>query len=47
MILKPKPEVMDPLVEKGQDVDLSVRIVSGDNVEIRKIEERSIVRSPT
>ena len=37
MILNPNPEVLDKIIAKGKDVDLSVRVVSGDNVEIEQI----------
>jgi len=36
-ILNPNPEVLDKIIVKGKDVDVLVRIVSGDNVEIEEI----------
>jgi hypothetical protein len=36
-ILNPNPEVLDKIIAKGKDVDVLVRIVSGDNVEIEAI----------
>jgi len=39
-ILNPQPEVLDDYVNKGKTVTLDVRIVSGDNVEIQKINHK-------
>jgi len=37
-ILNPVPEVLDKISSKGKDVEVLVRIVSGDNIEIVKID---------
>lgn len=37
-ILNPEPTVLDELVKTGRIVPLEVRIVSGDNVEIKMID---------
>jgi hypothetical protein len=37
-ILNPNPDVLDKIIAKGKDVDVSVRVVSGDNVEIEQID---------
>lgn len=36
-ILNPRPEVLDPLADTGRTVVVDVRVVSGDNVNIEKI----------
>ena len=36
-VLNPEPEILDGLVENGKDVNVDVHIVSGDNVNIEKI----------
>jgi len=37
-ILNPDPDELDPLVNSEKTVSLEVRVVSGDNVEIEKID---------
>jgi len=37
-ILNPAPEILDGFVKNGKDVNLDVHIVSGDNVNIEKID---------
>jgi len=37
-ILNPNPEILDKYVKNGKIAVVSVRIVSGDNVEIQKID---------
>jgi len=39
-ILNPDPDTLDPLVKSGRTVNLEVRIVSGDNVEIEAIDSK-------
>jgi len=36
-VLNPDPKILDPFVKSGKDVPIEVRIVSGDNVNIEKI----------
>ena len=36
-ILNPDPKVLDAFVKSGKDIPIEVRIVSGDNVNIEKI----------
>jgi len=36
-VLNPVPEILDGLVKNGKDVDVDVHIVSGDNVNIERI----------
>jgi len=36
-VLNPEPEILDGLVKSGKDVNVDVHIVSGDNVNIEKI----------
>ena len=36
-VLNPNPKILDPLVKSGKDVPIEIRIVSGDNVDIEKI----------
>jgi hypothetical protein len=40
-ILNPNPDVLDKIIAKGKDVDVLVRIVSGDNVEIEEIDGKN------
>lgn len=42
-ILNPDPKVLDELVKTGKIVKLEVRIVSGDNVEIKTIDGQEYV----
>jgi hypothetical protein len=39
-ILNPNPAVLDEYVKTGKVVDMEVRIVSGDNIEIRMLDGR-------
>ncbi|UCG37841.1 MAG: hypothetical protein JSV00_06445 [bacterium] len=39
-VLNPVPEVLDGLAESGKTVVVAVRIVSGDNVNIEKIDDK-------
>ena len=36
-ILNPDPKILDTFVKSGKDVPIEIRIVSGDNVNIEKI----------
>ena len=40
-VLNPDPKVLDPLVKNEKTVPIEVRVVSGDNVEIEKIEGKA------
>ena len=40
-VLNPDPKLLDPLVKNEKTVPLEVRVVSGDNVEIEKIEGKA------
>ena len=40
-MLNPDPKLLDPLVKNERTVPIEVRIVSGDNVEIEKIEGKA------
>ncbi len=37
-VLNPNPKILDPLVKSEKDVPIEIRIVSGDNVNIEKID---------
>ena len=39
--LNPEPKLLDPLVKNEKTVPIEVRVVSGDNVEIEKMEGRA------
>ncbi len=39
-ILNPDPVRLDPLIKNGRTVEIQVRVVSGDNVEILQIDGR-------
>ena len=43
-ILNPNPEVLDKIIMKGKDVDVLVRIVSGDNVAIEEINGKKYLK---
>lgn len=40
-ILNPVPGFLDVIIKRGQDVDILVHIVSGDNVEILEIDGKN------
>ena len=44
-ILNPNPIVLDPYAESEKNVSIDIRIVSGDNVEIEKIEGKAYPKS--
>jgi hypothetical protein len=43
-ILNPNPEILDEFVKTGKIVPIEVRIVSGDNVEIKVIDGKEYIK---
>jgi hypothetical protein len=39
-ILNPEPKILDEFIKSGKIVNIDVQIVSGDNIEIKKIDGR-------
>jgi len=45
-ILNPNPQVLDKYVKSGKDIPVEIRIVSGDNVNIEKIDGKKYTSTP-
>ena len=45
-ILNPDPNILDEFVKSEKTVPIEVRIVSGDNVNIEKIDGKNTVNEP-